>query len=124
MRKQQLYINGKAVDMPADEIKIKVESNIFNDADKIKTAHSYNIALPRTMTNDSIFLDAFVPSADTGGKSTHRYLTASLHVDGVPLFSNGRAVLTSVDDKGYNLTLLWGILGVFDEIQWHGHNRV
>lgn len=120
MRKQQLYINGKAVDMPADEIKIKVESNIFNDADKIKTAHSYNIALPRTMTNDSIFLDAFVPSADTGGKSTHRYLTASLHVDGVPLFNDGRAVLTSVDDKGYNLTLLWGILGVFDEIKREG----
>lgn len=117
---QQLFINGKAVDMPSDEIKIKVESNILNDADKIKTAHSYNIALPRTLTNDAIFYDAFVPSADTGGKSTHTYLTASLNVDDVPLFTNGQAVLTSVDDKGYNLTLLWGILGIFDEIKREG----
>lgn len=106
--------------MPSDEIKIKVESNILNDADKIKTAHSYNIALPRTLTNDAIFYDAFVPSADTGGKSTHTYLTASLNVDDVPLFTNGQAVLTSVDDKGYNLTLLWGILGIFDEIKREG----
>ena len=36
MSKQQLYINDVAVDMPAEEIKLKVESNIFSDASKIK----------------------------------------------------------------------------------------
>ena len=120
MSKQQLYINGKAVDMPTDEIKIKVESNIFSDADKIKTAHSYNIALPRTMTNDSIFALAYVPSAETGGRTTHTYLKASLYMDGVPLFVDGQAVLTSVDEKGYNINLYWGLLGVFDEIKREG----
>lgn len=120
MAKQQLYINGKAVDMPQDEIKIKVASNILSDADKVMTAHSYNVALPRTMTNDAIFALAYVAGADTGGKTTHKYLTASLYVDGVPLFDEGQAVLTSVDDKGYNLTLLWGIIGVFDEIKREG----
>lgn len=117
MSKQQLYINGKAVDMPTDEIKIKVESNIFSDADKIKTAHSYNIALPRTMTNDSIFALAYVPSAETGGRTTHTYLKASLYMDGVPLFVDGQAVLTSVDEKGYNLNLFWGLLNIFDTIK-------
>lgn len=120
MNKQQLYINGVAVDMPTDQIKIKVESNLFSDADKVMTAHSYNIALPRTMTNDNIFALAYVPAAETGGKSTHRYLSASLFVDGVPLFRNGFAVLTSVDGKGYNLNLFWGLLGVFDEIKREG----
>ena len=120
MNKQQLYINGVAVDMPTDQIKIKVESNLFSDADKVMTAHSYNIALPRTMTNDNIFALAYVPAAETGGKSTHRYLSASLFVDGVPLFRNGYAVLTSVDGKGYNLNLFWGLLGVFDEIKREG----
>lgn len=120
MAKQQLYINGKAVDMPQDEIKIKVASNILSDADKVMTAHSYNVALPRTMANDAIFALAYVAGADTGGKTTHKYLTASLYVDGVPLFDEGQAVLTSVDDKGYNLTLLWGIIGVFDEIKREG----
>ena len=122
MSKQQLYINGVAVDMPTDQIKIKVESNLFSDADKVMTAHSYNIALPRTMINDSIFALAYVPAAETGGKSTHRYLTASLYVDDVPLFVDGQAVLTSVDDKGYNLTLLWGLVAIFDEIKREGLN--
>lgn len=122
MSKQQLYINGNVVDMPNDAVKIKVESNLFSDASKIMTAHSYNIALPRTMTNDSIFANAFVPSADTGGKSTHRYLTASLYMDGVPLFVDGQAVLNKVDDKGYNLNLYWGLLGFFDSIKDEGLN--
>ena len=122
MSKQQLYINGSVVDMPNDAVKIKVESNLFSDASKIMTAHSYNIALPRTMTNDSIFANAFVPAADTGGKSTHRYLTASLYMDGVPLFEQGRAVLESVDDKGYNINLYWGLLGIFDTIKEEGLN--
>lgn len=120
MRSQQLYINGVAVDMPTDEIKIKVESNIFNDADKVKTAHSYNIVLPRTLTNDNIFAMAYVPSANTGGKSTHRYLNASLYIDEIALFGDGYAVLTSVDDKGYNLTLLWGLLNIFDIVKDEG----
>lgn len=119
---QQLFIRGRAVDMPADEIKINVASNLFSDADKIKTAHSYNVALPRTANNDSIFALAFLPASVTEQVSTHCYLPASLFVDGVPLFDEGQAVLTSVDDKGYNLTLLWGIIGVFDEIKREGLN--
>lgn len=122
MSKQQLLIEGMAVDMPTEEIKLKVESNLFNDASKIKTAHSYNIALPRTMANDSIFALAYIPSAETGGKTTHKYLKASLYMDGVPLFENGRAVVTKVDEKGYNLTLLWGLLPIFDEIKNEGLN--
>lgn len=103
--------------MPKDEIKIKVESNIFSDADKIKTAHSYNIALPRTMTNDSILGLAYLAGAETGGKTTHKYLDASLYLDGVPLFEKGQAVLTSVDEKGYNINLYWGLLNIFDTIK-------
>lgn len=120
MSKQQLYINGVAVDMPTEEIKIKVDSNFFSDAGKIKTAHSYTAALPRTLRNDAIFALAYVVGADTGGVSTHRYLDASLFMDGVPLFQGGRAVLTSVDDKGYNVSLYWGLLGIFDEIKAEG----
>lgn len=120
MSKQQLYINDVAVDMPHDDIKIKVASNIFADASKVATAHSYSIALPRTMTNDSIFALAYVAGADTGGKTTHKYLKASLYMDGVPLFVDGEAVLNRVDEKGYNLNLYWGLLGVFDEIKREG----
>lgn len=111
--KQQLYINGEAVDMPADEIKIKVASNLLADVSKLMTAHSYSVTLPRTMTNDRIFGLAYIPGADTGGKTTHKYLTAALHIDGVPLFADGRAVLNAVDDKGYSLNLYWGLLDVF-----------
>ena len=111
MSKQQLYINGNVVDMPNEAVKIKVESNLFSDASKLMTAHSYNIALPRTINNDAIFGNAFVPSADTGGNTTHRYLSASLFMDGVPLFEGGKAVLESVDEKGYNINLFKLLFG-------------
>lgn len=118
--KQQLYINGVAVDMATDEIKIKVASNALTRADKTMTAHSYNVTLPRTATNDTVFGMAYVPAAETGGVATHRYHEAALYFDGVPLFEGGKAVLTAVDDKGYNVTLLWGLVDVFDEIKREG----
>ena len=108
------------MDMPTDEIKIKVASNLFADVSKIATAHSYNIALPRTMTNDALFALAYIPTAATGGVTTHRYLTASLHIDGVPIFDGGKAIVTAVDEKGYNINLFWGLAGVLDEIKEEG----
>lgn len=120
MSRQQLYIEGRLVDMPNDDIKIKVASNIFSDISKVATAHSYSIALPRTITNDDIFALAYVVGADTGGKTTHKYLKASLYMDGVPLFVDGQAVVNKVDDKGYNLNLFWGLLDVFNDIKNEG----
>ncbi|MBR5118866.1 MAG: hypothetical protein IK100_09505 [Muribaculaceae bacterium] len=120
MKRQQLYIKDVAVDMPSEEIKIKVESNLFSDAGKIMTAHSYSISLPRTMTNDAVLGNAYLPIADTAGKSTHKYLKASLYMDGVPLFQDGQAVINKVDDKGYNINLYWGLLGLFDLIKDEG----
>lgn len=118
--RQQLYINNVAVDMPNELIKIKAESNIFADADKTMTAHSYSFTLPRTLTNDTLLANAFVPAADTGGKTTHRYLDASLHFDGVPIFERGTAVLTDVDEKGYKMNLYWGVLDIFERIKEEG----
>ena len=120
MSKQQLYINDVAVDMPSDTIKIRVASNIMADITKVMTAHSYSIHLPRTMTNDNVFALAYVSGADTGGISTHCYLKASLYMDGIPIFEGGKAVLNSVDDKGYNLNLYWGLIDIFDEIKTEG----
>lgn len=108
--------------MPSEQIKIKVESNIFSDASNLMTAHSYSVSLPRTMTNDQVFALAYVPSADTGGKTTHTYLKASLYIDGVPMFIGGRCVLSSVEDKGYKINLYWGLLSVFEEIKREGLN--
>ena len=120
MSNQQLYINDVAVDMPNDDIKIRVSSNILADVSKVMTAHSYSIHLPRTMTNDDVMSLAYVAGANTGGLSTHCYLKASLYMDGVPLFEGGKAVLNSIDDKGYNLNLYWGLVDVFDEIKNEG----
>lgn len=114
---QQLYINGIAVDMPQDEVKIKVASNLFGDVSKVMSAHSYNIALPRTMANDALFALAFLPTAATAGLTTHTYLRASLYVDGVPVFSDGRALVTSVNERGYNINLFWGVVDILNQIK-------
>ena len=120
MNNQQLYINDVAVDMPSESIKIKVASNLLADVDKVMTAHSYSIHLPRTMNNDNVFALAYVAGASTGNISTHCYLKASLYIDGIPLFEGGKAVLNEVDDDGYNLNLYWGLIDVFDEIKREG----
>lgn len=120
MSKQQLYINDVAVDMPKDEIKISVPSNVMSDVGNIMTAHSYSITLPRTMNNDSIMHNAYVASAETGGISTHRYMSCALYVDGVPLFDGGYCSLDSVEEKGYKISLFWGLLGLFDVIKDEG----
>lgn len=119
---QQLYINNVVVDMPAEEIKIKVESNIFTDVGNTMTAHSYSITLPRTMTNDAVFAIAYEPAANTGGKTTHKYLKASLYLDGVPLFEDGQCVVTAVEDKGYKCNLFWGLLSIFETVKEEGLN--
>ena len=120
MSKQLLFINGVAVDMPKDEIKIKISSNILSDVDKVMTAHSYSITLPRTMTNDSVFANAYIVAADTAGNSTHTYLRAALYFDGVPMFDGGRAVLNKVDAGGYSINLFWGLIDAFDLIKSEG----
>lgn len=120
MNNQQLYINDVAVDMPSESIKIKVASNLLADVDKVMTAHSYSIHLPRTMNNDNVFALAYVAGASTGNISTHCYLKASLYIDGIPLFEGGKAVLNEVDDDGYSLNLYWGLIDVFDEIKREG----
>ena len=120
MNNQQLYINDVAVDMPSESIKIKVASNLLADVDKVMTAHSYSIHLPRTMNNDNVFALAYVAGASTGHISTHCYLKASLYIDGIPLFEGGKAVLNEVDDDGYNLNLYWGLIDAFDEIRREG----
>lgn len=118
--RQQLYIDGVAVDMPTEQIKFCIESNVMSDAGSVKTAHSYSITLPRTMTNDSLLAMAYVPAMLTGGKSTHRYMKASLHLDGVPLFDEGYCCVDAVEDKGYKVSLFWGLLGLFDLIKSEG----
>ena len=120
MNNQQLYINDVAVDMPSESIKIKVASNLLADVDKVMTAHSYSIHLPRTMNNDNVFALAYVAGSSTGNISTHCYLKASLYIDGIPLFEGGKAVLNEVDDDGYKLNLYWGLIDVFDEIKREG----
>lgn len=122
MSKQQLFLRGMAVDMPSGDIKISVSSNLLSDAGNIMTAHSYSLTLPRSLKNDTIMSNAFVPSASTGGKSTHRYIPASFFVDGVPVFEGGTCVVDSVDEKGYKCNLFWGLLGLFDTIKKEGLN--
>ena len=122
MTNQQLFIGDKAVDMPNDMLKFKVESNLFSDASSIMTAHTYSISLPRTLTNDTIFRQAYVAASNTGGRTTHKYLECSLEIDGLRLFNKGKCVLTSIDDKGYKCNLYWGLLGIFDQIKEEGLN--
>lgn len=115
--KQQLYINGVAVDMPAEQIKFKVSSNIFEEVSKISTAHSYTTTLPRTAKNDRLFALAHIPAATSGGLGTHKRLEAKLFVDGVSLFREGYCYVTAVDYDGFKVQLYWGLLEILAAIK-------
>ena len=52
---QELYIDGKKVDLGNSKITLKYISNLFGDITKIAANRSYTIQLPRTDVNEAIF---------------------------------------------------------------------
>ena len=106
MTTYELYINDILCDLSSDEvITLLYQSPIFSSLDSIQSNRSYNIALPPTPTNMRAIGQAARPDVDADAPYVR--LPAALYQDGVPLFTQGFAVVTDIADT-INVTLTWG----------------
>lgn len=106
MTTYELYINDILCDLSSDEVvTLLYQSPIFSSLDSIQSNRSYNIALPPTPANMRAIGQAARPDMDADAPYVR--LPAALYQDGVPLFTQGFAVVTDIADT-INVTLTWG----------------
>lgn len=106
MTTYELYINDILCDLSSDEvITLLYQSPIFSSLDSIQSNRSYNIALPPTPANMRAIGQAARPDVDANAPYVR--LPAALYQDGVPLFTQGFAVVTDIADT-INVVLTWG----------------
>lgn len=114
MTTYELYINDILCDLSSDEVvTLLYQSPIFSSLDSIQSNRSYNVALPPTPTNMQAIGQAARPDVDADAPYVR--LPAALHQDGVPLFTQGFAVVTDIADT-INVTLTWGNVDNFQPL--------
>ena len=97
MTTYELYINDILCDLSSDEVvTLLYQSPIFSSLDSIQSNRSYNVALPPTPTNMQAIGQAARPDVDADAPYVR--LPAALYQDGVPLFTQGFAVVTDIAD--------------------------
>ena len=114
MTTYELYINDILCDLSSDEVvTLLYQSPIFSSLDSIQSNRSYNVALPPTPTNMQAIGQAARPDVDADAPYVR--LPAALYQDGVPLFTQGFAVVTDIADT-INVTLTWGNVDNFQPL--------
>jgi hypothetical protein len=114
MTTYELYINDILCDLSSDEVvTLLYQSPIFSSLDSIQSNRSYNIALPPTPANMRAIGQTARPDVDADAPYVR--LPAMLYQDGVPLFTQGFAVVTDIADT-INVTLTWGNVDNFQPL--------
>lgn len=112
--KQELYIDGIAVDIDSDtSVTLNVKSNLFRDITKMTANTTYTIKLPRTAKNARIFGYAEVVQAST--TAPYQYHDCRYFRNGVEIIKNGKAVLLSVSDR-YEISVIWALNAALSKI--------
>lgn len=110
----ELYINDVLCDLSGDEtLTLVYQSPIFSELDIIQSNRSYNISLP--MTENNMRAIEHSQRTDVDSDVPYKRLPARLYQDGVALFDNGVAVITSIADT-IDVTLTWGNVDNFQTL--------
>lgn len=109
---QELYIDGKKVDLGNSKITLKYISNLFGDITKIAANRSYTIQLPRTDVNEEIFgytsmIGAYAPIKNR---------TCTYIKNGLTIVNNATAILMRVTNNDYEIAITWGINSILKNI--------
>lgn len=114
MTSYELHINGVVCDLSSDaDVTLVYQNGIFTTLDAIQSNRSFNIDLPLTPRNIEAVKFAQRPDADSN--TPYIKLPASLYRGGVPIFIDGRAVITGISDV-ISVTLVWGNVDNFDPL--------
>lgn len=100
-----IIIDGKPADYNGGRIAYNLESNLLNTPKEITANWSHTFTLPRTLTNDHIFAQAWdVANVNARVRSWH---AVTYIVDGVAMI-DGRLAVVSIDESGYKCNIIWG----------------
>lgn len=104
---EQMYIDGREVDLGGGGIAMTIRSNIFTDISKITGNNTATIKLPLTANNRSIIQCCFV----AGSQSRFPYAahTATIIRDGVMVVDGATAVLMRTTTTDAEVVLTWGV---------------
>lgn len=106
MIREELYIEGKRVDLSTEPITLQYRSNLLGDIDSITSSNSLTIRLPKTPNNNDIM--QFADTLIINSTYQRQWYNAIYYRNGVQMIK-GRASLLSVDKEGYEVCLAWGI---------------
>lgn len=105
MVREQIYINGKALDMPEDAVQLSLHSNALGKVGDITASYSYTIAIPRTLNNDRLLGQAW--SINSIGSKAHQWLNCEYYKEGVKIY-DARLYIAAIDAESYQCNMVWG----------------
>ncbi len=116
MNNVEIYISDQLVDLAEDTtIERTYTSPLFGDLESIANAVTNNITLPMSPRNRAIF--GFAERLDMEAVETpFKRLPAKMYINGTPVFDNGYAQLTEVNESGYSVVLTWGAIDNFEQL--------
>lgn len=110
----ELYIDGKRVELSDTGISLDYKSNLLTDISKIVSNNSYTIKAPKTTENIRL-IDGFIyPS--TVGEYPYKAHSGVVVRDGVEIIKDATVYLLSVGEE-IEFCLVWGIGSRFDNIK-------
>lgn len=110
----ELYIDGKRVELNDIGISLDYKSNLLTDISKIVSNNSYTIKAPKTTENIRL-IDGFIyPS--TVGEYPYKAHSGVVVRDGVEIIKDATVYLLSIGEE-IEFCLVWGIGSKFDNIK-------
>lgn len=114
MRKE-LFLNGQSVDLPNDfRIGLNFGCSDVSNLNNINSDYSSTIKLPNTTKNNRIIELSCYPVS--GSVLPYNYVAASYYINGVPIFENGRAVISEQFD-GISINLFWSVFSRLKDLE-------
>ena len=103
---EELYINGKAVDIETVDIVRRYLSPYFQDVNSLSNDSTYTIKLPMTEKNMAAF--GYMNREDMNTSIPYDFLRADYYVNGLPIIVNGQARVLEVS-QSIDIQITYGI---------------
>ena len=103
---EELYINGKSVDIETVDIVRRYLSPYFQDVNALMNDSTYTIKLPMTEKNMAAF--GYMNREDMNTSIPYDFLRADYYVNGLPIIVNGQARVLDVS-QSIDIQITYGI---------------
>lgn len=114
MRNDELYIDGKLVDLDDNtKITLKLKSNVFTEVSKIVSNNSYTVKVPKTVHNQRMIDNSDIPAYISD--YPYEVHKARYFRNGVEIIREGQAVLMTTNEN-IEFVLVWGSFVNFSRI--------